>query len=43
MNLSIETPSMPSDTASLGNQFTAKLDFFIRTLRKSGINLDGAA
>lgn len=42
MNLSIETPSMPSDTASLGNQFTAILAFLIPTLRKSGINLDSS-
>ena len=37
MNLSIETPSVPSDTASLGNHFTANLDFLLPTLRKSGI------
>jgi proton-dependent oligopeptide transporter, POT family len=30
-------------TVSLGNQFTAILNFFIPALRKSGINLDGAA
>jgi len=30
-------------TASLGNQFTAILNFLIPTLRKNGVNLDGAA
>jgi POT family proton-dependent oligopeptide transporter len=30
-------------TVSLGNQFTAILNFVIPTLRKNGINLDGAA
>jgi proton-dependent oligopeptide transporter, POT family len=30
-------------TISLGNQFTAILNFLIPTLRKSGVNLDGAA
>jgi proton-dependent oligopeptide transporter, POT family len=30
-------------TVSLGNQFTASLNFLIPTLRKIGVNLDGAA